>query len=102
MQNYISELILAGLIETVTERSLKTRVGEFRLEKPQFCENPFEIKVFDRYSRLEKALINAIAESYLQRVSTRRVQDIVSRLGLEHFSASSVSRITKKLDENIE
>ncbi len=84
------------------ERSLKTRVGELKLKKPQFREIPFETKVFDKYSRVEKALINAIVESYLQGVSTRRVQDIVSRLGIEYLSASSVSRIAKELDEKVE
>lgn len=84
------------------ERSLKTRVGEIRLKKPQFREISFETKVFDRYSRVEKALINAVLESYLQGVSTRRIQDIVSRLGIESLSASSVSRIAKELDEKVE
>lgn len=84
------------------ERSLKTRVGELRLKKPQFREIPFQTKVFDRYSRAEKALINAVIESYLQGVSTRRVQDIISRLGIEELSASSVSRIAKELDEKVE
>ena len=60
------------------ERSLKTRVGELKLIKPQFREISFQTKVFDRYSRVERALINAIIESYLQGVSTRRVKDIVS------------------------
>ncbi len=60
------------------ERSLKTRVGELKLKKPQFREISFQTKVFDRYSRVERALINAIIESYLQGVSTRRVKDIVS------------------------
>lgn len=84
------------------DRSLKTRVGELKLRKPQFREGPFQTKVFDRYSRVEKALINAIVESYLQGVSTRRVQDIVSRLGIEDLSASSVSRIARELDEKVE
>lgn len=84
------------------ERSLKTRVGELKLKKPQFREISFTTKVFDRYSRVEKALINAIIESYLQGVSTRRVQDIVSRLGIEELSASSVSRISQELDEKVE
>ena len=84
------------------ERSLKTRVGELNLKKPQFREYPFETEVFDRYSRVEKALINAVIESYLQGVSTRRVQDIVSQLGIENLSASSVSRISKELDEKVE
>jgi putative transposase len=84
------------------ERSLKTRVGEIILRKPQFREYPFETKVFDRYSRVEKALINAVIESYLQGVSTRRVKDIVSRFGVEELSASSVSRISKELDEKVD
>jgi len=84
------------------DRTLKTRVGELTLKKPQFREMPFQTKIFDRYSRVEKALINAIVESYLQGVSTRRVQDIVSRLGIEELSASSVSRIAKELDERVE
>jgi putative transposase len=84
------------------ERSLKTRVGEIRLKKPQFREISFETKVFDRYSRVEKALINAVLESYLQGVSTRRIQDIVSKLGIESLSASSISRLSKELDEKVE
>ncbi len=84
------------------DRSLKTRVGEITLKKPQFREYPFQTKVFERYSRVEKALINVVIESYLQGVSTRRVQDIVSLLGVEELSASSVSRISKELDEKVE
>jgi transposase-like protein len=84
------------------ERSLKTRVGELKLKKPQFREISFETKVFDRYSRVEKALINVVIESYLQGVSTRRIQDIVSQLGVNDLSASSVSRISKELDEKVE
>ena len=84
------------------KRSLKTRVGELKLRKPQLREYSFETKVFDRYSRVEKSLINAVIESYLQGVSTRRIKDIVSRLGVEDLSASSVSRISKELDEKVE
>lgn len=83
------------------ERSLKTRVGELKLKKPQFREKSFETKIFDRYSRVEKALINAVIESYLQGVSTRRIQDIVSQLGVDSLSASSVSRISEELDAKV-
>jgi putative transposase len=82
-------------------RSLKTRVGEINLDKPQFREFSFETRVFNKFSRVEKALINTIAESYLQGVSTRKIQDIVSHLGLDQLSPSSVSRISKELDEKV-
>jgi len=83
------------------ERSLKTRVGELILKKPQFRDRSFKSCVFDKYSRVELALTNAIAESYLQGVSTRRIRDVVSHLGVERLSASTVSRIAKELDEKV-
>jgi transposase-like protein len=85
----------------IRKRTLKTIHGEVLLDKPQFREVPFKTQVFDRYSRVEKSLRIAIAESYLQGVSTRKVQDVVSKFGLENISASEVSRITKELDEKV-
>jgi len=84
------------------ERSLKTRVGDLELKKPQFRDRSFKSCVFDKYSRVEIALTNAIAESYLQGVSTRRIQEVISHLGVERLSASTVSRIAKELDEKVE
>jgi transposase-like protein len=83
------------------KRTLKTLHGEVILDKPQFREFPFQSQVFDRYSRVEKSLRIAIAESYLQGVSTRRVREIVSKFGLENISASEVSRIANELDEKV-
>ena len=53
-------------------------------------------------SRTEKAILCAVTESYLLGVSTRRVENIMSALGVGDISSSSVSRITKELDENVE
>ena len=83
------------------DRSRKTRYGEISLKKPQFREFPFETELFGKYARVEKALVNAIAESYLQGVSTKKIQTIVSHLGIEQISPSSVSRISKELDEHV-
>jgi len=83
-------------------RTLKTRYGETTLQKPQFRNMPFETQIFGKYSRVEKALVNAIVESYLQGVSTRRIQDIVSHLGIEQLSPASVSRMARDLDEQVQ
>ena len=83
------------------KRSLQTRVGELELNKPQIREFPFQTKVFDRYQRVEKAMINAVAESYLQGVSTRKIRNIVDQLSDTEISASSVSNIAKELDEKV-
>lgn len=82
-------------------RSLKTRFGELSLQKPQLREIPFETKVFERYSRTEKALVNAIIESYLQGVSTRNVETVISHLGVNQVSASYVSKVAQELDEKV-
>jgi putative transposase len=83
-------------------RKLKTIHGEVTLKKPQFREFPFGTKVFARYSRVEASLGVAVAESYIQGVSTRRIRNIIRQFGLENISASEVSRIAKKLDEDVE
>jgi putative transposase len=70
--------------------------------KPHFREFPFEMQVFDKYSRVEKAILTAVSESYLQGVSTRRMKEIIFALGVGEISATSVSRITKELDEKVE
>jgi len=82
-------------------RTLQTKYGKLELSKPQFREFPFETKVFEKYSRVETAILNAVAESYLQGVSTRRMKKIMTALGVGEISAFSVSRITKELDEKV-
>lgn len=83
------------------DRSLTTRHGELTLKKPQLRDFPFTTQVFEKYSRTEKAIENAIVESYIQGVSTRRVEKIISQLGVESISRSRVSRIAQDLDQNV-
>ena len=82
-------------------RRLKTVDGELELKKPQIREFPFETKVFDRYSRVEKALDSVILESYIQGVSTRNVRNVVENLGMENVSASYVSSLSAELDATV-
>ena len=82
-------------------RKLKTVDGELELKKPQIREFPFRTNVFDRYSRVEKALNSVILESYIQGVSTRNVRNVVDSLGVENISASYVSTLASELDEKV-
>jgi len=84
------------------ERKLKTVNGTLSLKKPQLRNTPFQTCVFQNYSRVDEALKNAVLESYITGVSTRSVQSVVNQLGVEELSASSVSRISKELDEAVE
>ena len=83
-------------------RSLMTRVGKLELRVPQDRQGRFRTEVFERYQRSEKALVGALAEMYVQGVSTRKVKAITEELCGHEFSASSISRINQGLDEELE
>ena len=79
-----------------------TRFGEITLSKPDFRDLSFETTVFEKYSRVERAVINAILESYKEGVSTRRIQSIMSQLGIQGVSADTVSRMATELDAQVQ
>src|SRR5512138_1629551 len=83
------------------ERSLITRVGKLELRVPQDRQGHFSTQLFERYQRSEKALVSALAEMYVQGVSTRKVKAITEELCGHSFSASAISSINKKLDESL-
>src|SRR6201982_861848 len=83
-------------------RSLITRVGRVELRVPQDRQGRFSSELFERYQRSEKALVGALAEMYIQGVSTRKVKAITEELCGHEFSASSISRINQSLDEELE
>lgn len=82
-------------------RTLITRVGKLELRVPQDRNGRFSTELFERYQRSERALVAALAEMYVQGVSTRKVKAITEELCGHSFSASSISIINKKLDENL-
>ena len=82
-------------------RTLVTRVGKLELRVPQDRKGRFSTEVFDRYQRSEKALVSALAEMYVQGVSTRKVKRVTEQLCGHAFSASTISSINKKLDRQL-
>ena len=83
------------------ERKLVTRVGVLELRVPQDRSGRFSTELFERYQRSEKALLSALAEMYVQGVSTRKVKAITEELCGHSFSASSISEATAKLDASL-
>jgi putative transposase len=82
-------------------RTLVTRVGKLELRVPQDRGGRFSTEVFERYQRSEKALVSTLSEMYVQGVSTRKVKAITEELCGHEFSASAVSAIVKRLDEQL-
>ena len=89
-------------------KTLNTRVGKLDLRVPQTRGyhdangRPFYPKALDRGVRSERAMILALAEMYVQGVSTRKVTAIVEELcGLE-VTSTQVSRAAAELDEKLD
>src|ERR1700759_5331039 len=79
-------------------RSLITRVGKLELRVPQDRQGRFSTELFERYQRSEKALVAALAEMYVQGVSTRKVKAVTEELCGHSFSASAISDATSRLE----
>lgn len=82
-------------------RGLVTRIGKLELRVPRDRNGEFSSALFERYARSEKALVAALAEMYVQGVSTRKVKAITEELCGHGFSASSISQINKSLDATL-
>jgi putative transposase len=83
-------------------KTVNTRVGKVELQVPQTRDVEFYPKSLERGVRSERALKLAVAEMYVQGVSTRKVTKITQELcGLE-VTSSQVSRAAQLLDEELE
>lgn len=82
-------------------RGLVTRIGKLELRVPRDRDGRFSTELFSRYQRSEKALVSALAEMYVQGVSTRKVKAITEELCGHSFSASTISEINKTLDASL-
>lgn len=80
-------------------KAVKTTLGVLDLWVPQVRNGGFYPQSLQRGQRSETALVAALAEMYVQGVSTRRVTKILKTLCGAEVSSSMVSRATAELDE---
>ena len=80
-------------------KTLRTRIGEITLAVPQVREGGFYPSALEKGMRSERALVAALAEMYVQGVSTRKVKAITEELCGVEISTMQVSRATAQLDE---
>jgi transposase-like protein len=112
MELEVSEQIGAGRYERSTtrktyrngyrKRGWNTRVGTVTLNIPRLREGSYFPSLLEPRRRAERVLLAVVQEAYVQGVSTRKVDDLVRRLGLDGISKSEVSRICSELDEAME
>lgn len=122
MQQLLKELMQRTLIEelevvrrrdTGTVESLLARNGYYRrslithvgliqdLRVPRLRHGGFRTKVFRRYQRCEQLVEALIRDVFLAGISTRRVGAAISALLETKISSSTVSRITRSLDQHV-
>ena len=85
-------------------KGLQTSFGKLALNVPQVrgSSEPFQSSLFEKGSRTDRALKVAIAEMYLQGVSTRRVTTVMEKLCGMEVTSCQVSRLTAELDVQFE
>lgn len=85
-------------------KTILTRMGEITFAVPQVRDSSFYPSALDKGSRTEQAVNLALAEMYVQGVSTRKVIEVLQRLVGPEVSISStqVSRATAQLDTGLQ
>jgi transposase-like protein len=111
MQAERSEHLQAGPYQHTEERrgyangfkpkTLRTRVGEITFAVPQVREGGFYPQALEKGLRSERALTLALAEMYVQGVSTRKVKAITEQLCGVSISSSTVSQAAGQLDAEL-
>ena len=103
----------AGLYERNAERrgyangykskTLDTTAGTVTVDVPKAAgaDEPFYPRSLERGRRSSRAVMLAIAEMYVQGVSTRDAAKVMAEFGLKSLSSTQVSRAAALLDEEL-
>lgn len=83
-------------------KTIKTRMGPMTFAVPQVREGAFYPSTLEKGIRSERALKLALAEMYIQGVSTRKVAAITEKLCGVNVSSTQVSQAAAELDAQLE
>jgi putative transposase len=83
-------------------KTVHTRVGNITFSIPQVREGGFYPEALKKGLRSERALLLALAEMYVQGVSTRKVKAVTEKLCGVSLSSTQVSHATALLDTDLE
>ena len=83
-------------------KTVNSRIGQLDLKVPQTRDGNFYPDVLEKGERSEKALKLAVAEMYVQGVSTRKVAEITAELCGLDVTSTQVSRAAALLDKELD
>ncbi len=82
-------------------KTMRTRVGDITFAVPQVRAGGFYPQALEKGLRSERALTLALAEMYVQGVSTRKVKAITEQLCGVNINSSAVSQAASQLDSEL-
>lgn len=91
-----------GYANGFKDKTVQTRFGRLELKVPKTRGLTFYPQCLEKGERSERALKLAIAEMYIQGVSTRRVAAVTEELCGFELSSTQVSRVAQILDEELQ
>lgn len=95
--------IAKAMPTAISPKTLETRMGKMTVSVPQVRGDlEFYPSALDKGCRSECALKLAIAEMYVQGVSTRRVNEVLEKMCWLSVSGTQVSRVVQLLDEQLD
>ena len=84
------------------ERGLATPVGDITLRIPKLRAGTyFPEGVIERYSRADRAVAAAVAESWANGVSTRKMEQVARKMGIGRLSRDQVSAMCRSLGAEV-
>ncbi|MCH3956348.1 MAG: IS256 family transposase [Olsenella sp.] len=85
------------------ERRLETTVGTLPLLVPKLRSGSyFPTDLFERWSRTDRALAAAVAETCVTGTSTRKVEKVAAKFGVESLTKDQVSRLCAVIDGEVD
>jgi len=93
-----------GYANGYKSKKVDTPAGTVTVQVPKSAatDEPFYPQPLERGRRSSRAVMLAIAEMYIQGVSTRDAARVMAEFGLESLSSTQVSRAAKLLDDELE
>jgi transposase-like protein len=95
-------LLAIGYANGYKPKTVTTRVGPITFDVPQVRDGSFYPQALEKGLRSERAFTLALAEMYVQGVSTRKVTAITEQLCGVEVSSMQVSRAAAQLDQVLE
>lgn len=83
------------------ERTLKTELGELRVNVPRDRLGEFQQQTLEAYKVNQDNLENSIILLYSKEISTREISDLIEKMYGHHYSAQTISNISQIVMEEV-